>query len=74
VLELPARVGKWGHINKVVDGLDEERFAPCVGLMLLDMLLGPPAGGGHFNEAEPGLLESVNESFSGLLRRLKRRK
>jgi cell division protein FtsA len=73
VLELPARVGKWGHINKVVDGLDEEIFAPAVGLMLLDMLLGPAQGGGY-GESQPGVLESVNESFSGILRRLHKRK
>ena len=73
VLELPARVGKWGHINKVVDGLDEEIFAPCVGLMLLDMLLGSPQTG-SFSETQPGVLESVNESFSGILRRLRKRK
>jgi cell division protein FtsA len=73
VLELPARVGKWGHINKVVDGLDEEIFAPAVGLMLLDMLLGPAQAGG-FSESQPGVLESVNESFTGILRRLRKRK
>jgi cell division protein FtsA len=72
VLELPARVGKWGHINKIVDGLDEEIFTPAVGLMLLDMLLGPPQPA-NFSETQPGMLESVNESFNGLLRRLRRR-
>ncbi|MGA3150764.1 MAG: cell division protein FtsA [Candidatus Saccharimonadales bacterium] len=71
VLELPARVGKWGHINKVVDGLDEEIFTPAVGLMLLDMLLGPPQPA-SFSEVQPGMLESVNKSFSGILRRLRR--
>jgi cell division protein FtsA len=42
-LELPARIGNWKHISKVVDGMDEHIFAPAVGLMLLDMLLGPPS-------------------------------
>ena len=48
VMGLPARVGGWGHIPKVVDGLDEQIFAPAVGLMLLDMLLGPTTQSGHF--------------------------
>ena len=43
VLELPARVGSWKHIKRVVDGMDEREFAPAVGLMLLDMYLGPAA-------------------------------
>ena len=38
-MELPARIGKWQHINSVIGGLDEQRFAPAVGLMLLDMFL-----------------------------------
>ena len=71
-LELPARVGKWGHINKVVDGLDEQIFAPAVGLMLMDMLLGP-AERHHFSESQPGLLQSVNVSISSVLGRLRRR-
>src|SRR5207244_6083641 len=45
VLELPAHIGKWQHVKRVVDGLDEERFAPAVGLMLLDLYLGPTQGG-----------------------------
>lgn len=40
-LGLPARLGSWGHIEKVVDGMDQLVFAPAVGLMLLDMYLGP---------------------------------
>src|SRR3990167_7188190 len=46
-LELPARIGKWGHINSVVDEMSEQEFAPAVGLMMLDMLLGPPSGHGY---------------------------
>jgi cell division protein FtsA len=41
VMELPARVGHFKHISRVVDGMDEHEFGPAVGLMLLDMYLGP---------------------------------
>lgn len=71
VLELPARVGSWGHIGKVVDGMDEQIFASCVGLMLLDMLLGPPQTA-HFEETEPGLLQSVNLMIGKILGRVKK--
>jgi len=72
VLELPARTGKWGHINKVVDGLDELAMAPAVGLMLMDMLLGP-AERHTFSDNQPGILQSVNLSVGGILARLRRR-
>ncbi|OGL26621.1 cell division protein FtsA [Candidatus Saccharibacteria bacterium RIFCSPHIGHO2_01_FULL_49_21] len=72
VLELPARVGQWGHINKVVDGLDEQIYAPAVGLMLLDMLLGP-AERHTFSENQPGILQSVNVSINSLIGRFRRR-
>src|SRR3990167_9430568 len=71
-LELPARVGQWGHINKVVDGLDEQIYAPAVGLMLLDMLLGP-AERHTFSENQPGILQSVNVSINSLIGRFRRR-
>lgn len=72
ILELPARIGTWGHIGKVIDGLDEQQFAPAVGLMLLDMLLGPPA---HttFTEAPAGFLESIGFPINGLLRRFRKK-
>jgi cell division protein FtsA len=70
-LELPARIGSWKHINKVVDGIDEYTFTPAVGLMLLDMLLGP-AQSHHYTEAEPGLLQSVNKSVNNILGRFKK--
>jgi cell division protein FtsA len=71
VLELPARVGSWKHISKVVDGMDEHIFAPAVGLMLLDMLLGPPQY--HtYTESEPGLFKSVNNSLNNILGRFKK--
>jgi cell division protein FtsA len=60
ILELPARIGSWKHITKVVDGLDEHIYAPAVGLMMMDMLLGPPQPGG-FSESEPGMLQSLNK-------------
>jgi cell division protein FtsA len=71
-LELPARAGKWGHINKIVDGLDEQIYAPAVGLMLMDMLLGP-AERHQFSDNQPGLLQSVNVSVNSVLGRLRRR-
>ena len=70
-LELPARLGNWKHINRVVDGLDEHRYAPCVGLMLLDMYLGPGAGD-RITSTEPGFINSVNSSLSGILGRFKK--
>ena len=41
-MELPARVSNYKHIKRVVDGMDEQEFAPAVGLMLLDMFLARP--------------------------------
>ena len=73
-LELPARVGQWQHIGKLIGGMDEQRFAPAVGLMLLDMLLGPPAHTKHqtFSELQPQFLRSVKVSITQALRRFKR--
>jgi cell division protein FtsA len=70
-LELPARMGTWKHIGRVVDGLDEQIFAPAVGLMLLDMLLGPPQFH-HYGETQPGMLQSVNVTVSNILGRFKK--
>jgi cell division protein FtsA len=61
-LQLPARLGSWKQITKVVDGLDEHIYAPAVGLMLLDMLLGPPQTNGA-SESEPGMLQSLGGMF-----------
>ncbi|OGL37401.1 hypothetical protein A3A68_00740 [Candidatus Saccharibacteria bacterium RIFCSPLOWO2_01_FULL_48_13] len=72
VLELPARLGKWGHINKIVDGLDEQIFGPAVGLMLLDMLLGP-AELHSFSDNRPGLLQTINLSVGNLLAKVRKR-
>lgn len=71
-LELPARVGSWKHIGRVVDGLDEQIFAPAVGLMLLDMFLGP-AQNVTFMNSSSGIFSSVNVSLNRLARRFKRR-
>ncbi len=71
VLGLPARVGNWSHIEKVVDGLDEQEFAPAVGLMLLDMFLGP-------SQYEPpartkqSLSRSFTEPLTGLFKQFRR--
>lgn len=72
-LQLPARIGSWKHINKVVDGLDDHVFAPAVGLMLLDMLLGPSQNAG-FSETHPGILQSVGVNMNTLLGRFRRKK
>jgi cell division protein FtsA len=72
VLELPVRLGSWKHVPKVVDGVDELVFAPAVGLMLLDMLLGP-SHTGVFDESGPGLLTSVNVGLNNLFKRARRR-
>lgn len=69
-LELPARIGSWKHLAKVVDGLDEQIYAPAVGLMLMDMLLGPPQYN-NLTESEPGLLQSLNKYFNRFKRGLK---
>jgi cell division protein FtsA len=71
VLELPARIGNWKHISKVVDGMDEHIFAPAVGLMLLDMLLGPPQFH-NFTETEPGFFRSVGGSVNNIFGRFKK--
>lgn len=72
VMQLPARVGSWKHIKKVVDGLDEQAFAPAVGLMLMDMILGPAQAHHILADSQPGFLTSVNLSIGSLLRRLRR--
>jgi cell division protein FtsA len=73
VLELPARVGSWKHIKRVVDGMDEHEFAPAVGLMMLDMFLGPPADVSYV-EQNHGVLTSVNSSLNTILGRFKKRR
>jgi cell division protein FtsA len=70
-LELPARLGTWKHITRVVDGMDEQLFAPAVGLMLLDMYLGPSRSD-NSGDLEPGFLHSVNGGLSSLLNRFKK--
>lgn len=72
VLELPARVGSWKHISRVVDGMDEQIFAPAVGLMLLDMYLGPAQPVAYIDTAG-GLLTSVNSGLNSFLNRLRKR-
>jgi len=70
--ELPARLGgNWTHIKKVVSDFDNAIYTPAVGLMLLDMLLGP-VDHGHFSESSPSWLSGWNISPSSLLGRFKR--
>jgi cell division protein FtsA len=73
VLELPARVSNFKHIKRVVDGMDENEFAPAVGLMLLDMFLGPAAEV-SFIDQKDGMLTGVNASLNTILGRFKKRK
>ncbi|HEX5394864.1 MAG TPA: cell division protein FtsA [Candidatus Saccharimonadales bacterium] len=70
ILKLPVRLGSWKHLPKVIDGVDELEFAPAVGLMLLDMLLGP-SHHGMFDESGPGLLANLN--LSALMRKFRKR-
>lgn len=71
-MELPARVGAWPHIKRVVDGLDELEFAPAAGLMLLDMYLGPAAEIGYLDNSN-SMLTSVSSSLNTILGRFKKR-
>jgi cell division protein FtsA len=71
-LQLPARIGSWKQVPKVVDGLDDQIFAPAVGLMLLDMYLGP-ATAGSFDEVSNNLFQSVRAPLNSILGRLKRK-
>jgi cell division protein FtsA len=71
VLELPARLGSWKHIKRVVDGMDEHEFAPAVGLMLLDMYLGPTAEISYVDTSK-GLMLSVNSTMNTFLSRLRK--
>jgi cell division protein FtsA len=71
-LELPARIGSWKHIGKVVDGMDDQVFTPAVGLMLLDMLLGP-AQFNRYTDTQPGIFQSVGSSLNTIFGKFKRR-
>ena len=72
VMELPARTGNWKHVKRVVDGMDEHEFAPAVGLMLLDMYLGPAAEVSYV-EQNHGVFSSVNSSLNTILGKFKKR-
>lgn len=69
-LQLPAKIGSWKHVERIVEGLDDQRFATPVGLMLLDMLLGPAAG--HDKDIQPGFLHTFTLSVGKLVKRRKR--
>lgn len=73
ILELPARLGNWKQVPKVIDGFDGPQFAPAVGLMLLDMYLGP-APAGMFDEIQTGLLQSFKAPLKKITGRFKRPK
>ncbi len=67
-MQLPARLGSWKHIERVVDGLDDQTFATPVGLMMLDMLLGPPAEMPEFGNK---IFGNIQNSVKSLLKRNK---
>lgn len=71
-LQLPARLGEWPQIKKVVDGLDQQEFAPAVGLMLLDMYLGP-GNQPTMAAAGQGISQMVTEPLSGFLKQFRKR-
>ena len=66
-LQLPAKIGSLRHIGKIVDGLEDQRLATPVGLMMLDMLLGPSVHGR--STSEPGLLNNMFISVSNLFKK-----
>lgn len=70
-LQLPARIGSWKQVPKVVDGLDDQIFAPAVGLMLLDMYLGPASQSG-FDEVSNSIFQSVKVPVNKFLGRFKK--
>lgn len=65
-LQLPARLGSWKHVSRIVDGLDEQLHATAVGLMLLDLLLGPSSVD---EEVEPGILQDLKVSLKKLIKK-----
>jgi len=71
VLQLPARVGSWKHIKSVLDGMDEQIFAPAIGLMLLDMYLGPAQNISYLDTGN-SLIKGVNSSLNSIFNRLKK--
>ena len=73
VMELPARVGNYKHIKQVVGHSNEPEFGPAVGLMLLDMYLGPSAEISYMDTGG-GMLASVNSSMNTILGRFKKSK
>lgn len=72
ILELPARVGGWKQVEKVVDMPAGPQTAPVVGLMLMDMYLGP-APAGTFDEISTSIFQSVKAPMNRFLGRFRRR-
>jgi cell division protein FtsA len=65
-LQLAARVGRLQPIGGLVDTVADPTYASAVGLMLLDMLLQPSAGGGYAGSGDGnvfGLVEGVLKKF-----------
>jgi cell division protein FtsA len=72
-MELPARVGSFKQIKRVVDNFSEPEFAPAVGLMLLDMYLGPAADISYL-DTSGGMVASVNSGLNTILGRFKKKR
>ncbi len=70
VLQAPARLGRWQMVKSVIGSLDQQRAASAVGLMLLDMLLGP-AEVHSYSEPQPGFLQGVGGQLNKLRRRFR---
>lgn len=68
-LQLPVKLGSLSRVNQVVGGMDELAFSNATGLMLLDMLLGPPQG---YDEVSTGLLSALPNPFKKLRPRRKK--
>ena len=68
-LQLPVRLGKWESLPIVVDNIKGPRYATAVGLMLLDMLLGPAA---VYDDVQPGFMQTLKGSASSILKRIKK--
>lgn len=55
-LHLAARVGKVRDLRGIVEDIQDSSFVAAIGLMQLDMLLGPQETGGHYGSDPAGLL------------------
>ncbi|MCA9329481.1 hypothetical protein KDA11_02460, partial [Candidatus Saccharibacteria bacterium] len=66
--ELAARVGKLQNLSGILDSVKDPTYASAVGLMLLDMLLGPAVQ----NHDQSYKVTDVASIFDSFIRRFKR--